>query len=165
MACLSDRQKQVKAYEATHPLEYADPPGLEPDWLPYLSGFLTAEGHCGIGSSGGNRVRPAMRVNARADDSPLLTELARRTGVGRLYSYPRRKYEASRVANWAVFSAKDLRKLVELLDECPPRGKKAREYEIWREAVLLLGPDQPADQSALRRIGKRLKAVRAYPTR
>jgi LAGLIDADG endonuclease len=165
MAYLSERLKQVKAYDATNPLRYRDPPGLEPDWLPYLAGFLTADAHFGIGKLGGDRLRPRMRINARADDIALLAELARRTEVGRIYSYPRKTYEASPIANWSVFSAEELRALVELLDKCPPRGKKAREYALWREAVLQLEPRRPADQTRLRAIAERLKAVRVYPTR
>jgi hypothetical protein len=106
-----------------------------------------------------------MQVNARADDVTLLAELARRTGVGRIYSYPQKSYEASRVASWSVFSAADLNSLVNLLDRCPPRGKKGREYAIWREAVLELEPGRTADQQKLHAIADRLKAARAYATR
>jgi hypothetical protein len=103
-----------------------------------------------------------MRVNVRADDRLLLAEFAGRTGVGRLYSYERRPYEASRMASWVVFSAADLNRLVEVLDGCPPRGRKFSEYEIWREAVLLMRPGKPADQVKLHHFADKLGHVRAY---
>jgi LAGLIDADG endonuclease len=164
LAYVSSRLKEVKRFGAARPVAYTDPPGMAPDWLPYMAGFVTAEGYFGIGSSEG-RVRPRMRINARADDAPLLEQLAQRTTVGRVYSYPRGNHEASPVANWTVFSATDLRTLVGLLDEFPPRGKKGREYRIWRQAVAALDLPRGRVQARLRTLRSRLAAERAYAPR
>ena len=77
-------------------------------------------------------------------------------------SYPRKHYEASPVANWSVFSAKDLRRLVELLDAFPPMGRKRAEYDIWREAVGPLGASPAATQAHLRELRAKLLTARDY---
>jgi hypothetical protein len=163
MAYLAQRLKDVKRFGEAFPPDYScDPPGLCRDWTGYLGGYLTAEGHFGITANGERRLRPRMQVNTRADDAPLLAELAHRTGVGRLYRYPRKSYEVSPVASWNVRSAADLRALVEILDRCPPRGRKEREYEIWREAVFLLEAGRRPDQIRLRQCADALKQARVY---
>jgi hypothetical protein len=163
MAELAVRIKQLRTYAASLPTDYmVDAPGLKPDWLPYLSGFLTAEAHFGIGAAGNGRVRPTMRINVRADDMLLLAELARRTGTGRIYSYPRRRYERSRVASWSVFSAEDLHRLVGLVDSSPPRGRKGSEYAIWRRAALCVSQSDGSDQQRLHDLAVELRARRAY---
>jgi hypothetical protein len=164
MAYLSERLREVKRYGLAVPVRYTcEPPGLIGDWPPFLAGFLTAEAHFGLVRDG-HRIRPRMRVNVRADDGSLLAEFASRTGVGRLYSYGRKPYEAARMASWVVFSAADLHLLADVLDSCPPRGRKLSEYEIWREAVLLMRPGRPADQVKLHHFADQLRRARAYPS-
>jgi hypothetical protein len=149
-------------FGAVAPPARTDSLGLDPDWIPYIAGFLTAEGCFGIYENCGGRLRPVMRVNARADDRPLLDELANRTRAGRTYAYPRRGYQVSPVANWSVFSADDLRLLVSLLDESPPRGKKGREYAIWREAVAAVKLPRAKAQPRLQALRSMLMATRVY---
>jgi LAGLIDADG endonuclease len=163
LAYLAERLKSVKSFGAVNPPGRTDALGLDPDWIPYLAGFLTAEGCFGIYSNYGDRLRPVMRVNTRADDRPLLDELVARTRVGRTYAYPRRNYETSPVANWCVFSAADLRELVALLDGSPPLGKKGREYAIWRGAVEALDLPRSDAQPRLQALRAELAAARAYP--
>lgn len=82
-----------------------------------------------------------------------------------MYEYPR-KDGLPPVATWAVFSAVDLHRLVELLDASHPRGRKLAEYKLWREGVRLytesLGGKQPGE---IREIAKRLKDLRIYRPR
>jgi hypothetical protein len=132
---LAGRLKNAKRFGAAPSPSVTDPPGLEPDWAPYLAGFLTAEGHFSIARADKENLRPTMRVNARADDRPLLEQLARRTAA------------------------------VGILDGVPPAGKKGREYAIWREAVRALSLPKSAVQPRLAELREALLATRAYPAR
>jgi hypothetical protein len=165
LAYLKGRLSELKSYDAARPPSYERTSGLGPDWLPYLAGFVTAEGHFAIAPSSDERLRPTMLLNVRADDRALLAELARRARAGRIYAYEKRAHARSPMAHWAVFSAGDLRQLVGLLDESPPRGRKGAEYEIWREAVAVLDLPQPRRQPRLSELRSHLQAARAYAPR
>jgi hypothetical protein len=41
------------------------------------------------------------------------------------------------MVSYQIDNVKDLIKVIEVLDVCPLRAKKAREYQIWRACVLL----------------------------
>jgi hypothetical protein len=165
MAYLKERLhecKQYRAYES--PLIDAGPVGLTGDWPAFLSGFVTAEAHFGIGQSAVHRFRPFLRVNLRGDDDPLLTELCGRTMVGRTYRYPNGAHGRP-TASWAAFSARDLLRIVKILDGFPPRGRKLREYKVWREAALVYGSDGPRPEihARLGKLRDELLGARAYP--
>lgn len=128
--------------------------GLEGDWLSFFSGFLTAEGHLGITRNNGSYFAPKAQIAVRADDLPLLRELRERVGVGRIYRGARRQ-TSSPSGLWMVRDGHGLRHLVEVLDGCPPRGRRGREYRIWREAVLEYASGKPRTE-----IRERLRQLR-----
>lgn len=146
MAYLQQRLSECKRYGASDPLSSTDSfPGLTGDWPGFLSGFLTAEGHFGINLSNPNCYRPRLSVNLRADDADLLRELCTRTTCGRVYRH-QPKGRKPPVTAWVVFSRADLMRIVQILDGLPPRGRKRREYDVWRQAVLEYakpGPRRP----------------------
>lgn len=110
--------------------------GLTADWPGYVAGLLTAEGSLGILQNSPGILQPRSHLRMRSDDRPLLQQVAERTGAGRIYDQrPSSSYPPG-VANWIVCSRDDLSRLVNMLDRHPPRGRKRREYDIWREAVL-----------------------------
>jgi hypothetical protein len=163
MAYLRERLMEVKRYECASSPTIDDPPGLAPDWLPYLAGFVTAEGHLSLNRPDpkSDRVSPKLTVRLRADDKPLLEQLQARTGVGRIYEYARKG--GLPIVQWVIFNRLDLHRIVELLDASPPRGRKLAEYQLWREGVRIcndsLGGKQPVE---IRSIARRLKELRAY---
>lgn len=59
-------------------------PDKHGDWPGYLSGLLTADGTLVIVRNG-RRFSPGVQITLRADDEPLLREIERRTGAGRVY--------------------------------------------------------------------------------
>lgn len=166
MGYLKERLHEAKRYNPD-PLALLDdgPPGLTGDWPAYLAGLVSAEGSLSINESGPRTYVPRLRVNMRADDLPLLTELHGRAGVGRLYEYERSDDSGKPVAAWVTSSRSDLAALVRILDAHAPRGRKAREYQIWHRAVLAhrMGAGASGRTHNLRTLKRRLEQARVYP--
>lgn len=114
----------------------------------------------------------------RDDDGPILEEIQRRTGLGIL---GRKVYQASWAgtgskpqARWVIHRKEECLALIEIFDRYPLRAKKARDYAIWREAVLewerwtnkRAGTRQRSayvNWSRMAQLRQQLKDVRAYP--
>lgn len=133
--------------------------GLSPDWRPFLAGFATAEAGLVINRASEKRYVPRLRINLRADDLQLLAQLHRRTGIGRLFAYQR---AGNPVASWVVSSREDLGELVRLLDLSRLRGRKGREYAIWREAVDVCRAGADGSGPRMRELGEFLLKEREY---
>lgn len=107
----------------------------------WLAGFIDGEGCFTVEIT--NKRRPCVRFNilVRNDDAAVITEIHRRTGIGKLIFRPARYYK-NRVKHalpqivWRVQRRDECMALVDVLDRYPLRAKKARDYAIWREAVL-----------------------------
>jgi len=110
-------------------------PGLAHDWAGFLAGFWTAEASMGIHRNGEGFI-PKAHISVRADDQTLLRELQTRALVGTFYLSPGRPTSPSPCATWMIRRGGDLTALVAILDAFPPRGRKGREYAIWRQAAL-----------------------------
>jgi LAGLIDADG endonuclease len=161
MTYLKQRLSSLTRYSRS-PTEVVDPQtrGLGDDWNPYLAGFVTAEGHFGINLNGS--ACPRLTVRLRADDIGLLHALRDRSACGRVYG-PRTRADGSPTVIWMVFSRQDLFDLVEALDRTPPKGRKLREYELWREAVLVAQRARGAElRDAMARTDRRLKELRRF---
>ena len=65
-----------------------------------------------------------------------------------------------------VFSAEDLLKVVDIFDRHPPKGRKRREYEIWRDAAIQYANVRPARRAydKLDRLRSALSDARTYRT-
>jgi hypothetical protein len=137
---------------STKPVELSD------DALgPYLGGFFTGEGHLAISR---RRVRTAVKV--REDDRPLLEAFARSTGLGAVYVTPAYR-NPNPAAVWIVHRSDQLSAAVQLLEHAGLRGRKRREFEVWREAAREAA--KPAPQRSGRLLDSaaaRLKETRAY---
>jgi hypothetical protein len=151
-------------------------PEVPPDFGHWLAGFIDGEGCFYIVNykhtrEGGYRM--CFCINLRSDDVAILQQCAAVTGLGRLKARANR--DSSRLGTrpgmeWIVGRKTDCRRLVELLDRYPLRAKKARDYAIWREAVLLwVDLTQPRGQRRVRAewgripvLREQLAAVRAY---
>lgn len=138
-------------------------PGLDGDWGSYLAGFLTAEGSMGI-LHNGDSLFPGLTVRLRLDDYGLLQQFRCRTGLGRLYIDRPRASWRSPVAMWLVRRADELPRLVQILDRHRLRGRKAREYAVWRDAALLFASNEPRSKirSSLRALRGELADARRY---
>jgi hypothetical protein len=102
----------------------------------WLSGFADGEGYFQLRkqNSCGWRVEPRFRIHLRCDDILILHALQTAFG-GNVRRGRNGDWNAQ--AHWLLSSKRDLVGIVDYFDRFPLRAKKAREYEIWREAVLL----------------------------
>lgn len=105
----------------------------------WLSGFLDGEGCFSISRSTKGCYSCALIVKLRADDRPLLEQIQFQLGIGivrgvRVQGEGRRRP----AAHWVVARKAETLWLTKLLDEFTLRAKKARDYAVWREAVICL---------------------------
>jgi hypothetical protein len=121
----------------------------------YLGGFLSGEASLGIAGSGVH-----LHLHLRRDDRPLLVAIQRWSGLGRVHD--QRAYGSSRPSStWSVARSAELPGAVELLDTVELRGRKRREYAIWRRAALEVAAGE-ATRASMEVRRRDIAAVRAY---
>jgi hypothetical protein len=127
----------------------------------WLAGFADGEGYFQLRRTRqcGWRIEPRFRIHLRADDIQILERLAETFG-----GHVRRGKNGvwSPQAHWLVSSKADLLPLVGYFDRFPLRAKKAGDYAIWREAVLIFCENSGVHPE-LFRLHDALVACRAYP--
>lgn len=90
----------------------------------------------------GTRHHPRFGIGLRSDDALILERLQAAFG-GRLHYSGRKDAPWGNVGGiapqcrWHVVAKADLVKLVEYFDRFPLRAKKARDYAVWRRAVMV----------------------------
>ena len=133
MAYFFERIREVRKYV----LRIGFPQEMQPtrSVQSFLAGFVTAESHLGFFRQRTGHIGTRCVIALRGDDLPLLQELRRAFDIGRIRLA--RRAGANPTAIWTVSSRADRKKLVEILDATPPRGRKLTEYEIWRRATFL----------------------------
>jgi hypothetical protein len=118
-------------------------PEVPPDFGNWLAGFIDGEGcfriHRHVSRRGAVYYQCRFLITIRHDDRPILEEIRRILGVGTL-CVNRRQYARNENHKPVSILYVDCRagaaRLVEILDRYPLRAKKARDYALWREAVL-----------------------------
>jgi hypothetical protein len=80
-------------------------------------------------------VQPWFQLGLRADDHAVLLTLSE--VFGGCVNYARRADGDARRARqiWTVSGKADLQRLVDYFERFPLRTKKARDFEVWRQAV------------------------------
>jgi hypothetical protein len=128
----------------------------------FIAGFVEGEGHFGIAEqNGGQSYGCFMSLGLRDDDAPLARWLCERTGLGVLSPVPSYRTSKPQV-RWQIRKLADCRQVIELLDRYELRGRKRREYEIWRTAVELASSGISGRRIPLRRLHERLRASRVF---
>jgi hypothetical protein len=141
-------------------------PGLSDAEAHTLAGFLDAESHLAvIPNNGGATWRCECLVNLRDDDREILISYRDKLGLGHLTQIAARNGSRPQVL-WKIGSKLECQALGEILDAHPLRGRKRREYEIWREASMVWasrrrGPG-PAGRVRLAQLADHLLAERVY---
>jgi LAGLIDADG endonuclease len=104
----------------------------------WLAGLADGEGCFIVYPVNGAQYATRFTIRLRVDDWPMLEEIHRRTAIGTLNRESRPRGTAwGDLARWTVETKAACVALVELFDTYPLRSKKARDYALWREAVLL----------------------------
>jgi hypothetical protein len=152
--------------EAAIRTRLAASPGLSDAEAHTLAGFLDAESHLAvIPNNGGATWRCECLVNLRDDDREILISYRDKLGLGHLTQIAARNGSRPQVL-WKIGSKLECEVLGEILDAHPLRGRKRREYEIWREASMVWasrrrGPG-PAGRARLAQLAGYLLAERVY---
>lgn len=127
----------------------------------FLAGFATAEGHFGATEDG----TAIFVLRLREDDSAVLRFLRSRLDVGWLDDQVGRARGHPCVV-WYVTTIEDTAQLMVALDRCPPRGRKGRIYEAWRELVrfrrLARGDRSASARAGRRDLARRVTLAGAY---
>lgn len=127
----------------------------------FLGGFFSGDG-CLVLNSAERRAR--VRVHLRRDDLPLLRCFKQRLGIGRVYDH--RQRSRTPTASWVVFSRRELRTAIEVLDASPLLGRKKKQYAAWRVAAMELAEadrtGRKPDPETLERAREELTAVSRY---
>lgn len=166
------RQKARAAWMDAHRPDVSAFDDLDDDAFGHwLAGFIDGEGSFVIlcRSNGRGSHTPRMQIRLRDDDAPLLDAVQRRLALGSLYAAkvnPSQQKTAKAQALWVVYTRGDCMALVEFLDRYPLLSKKARDYEVWRRAVLmratLRAHGKLHDWSGMAALKTELEAVRVY---
>ena len=147
---------RVYAEPSRHAYPAVDEPGL----LWYFGGFFTGEGSFVLSPS---RARTVVKL--RRDDRPLLRAFAELTGLGRVYDVPAYGH-ASPAATWTIFAQPQLPAAVELLAACRLRGRKYREFDVWRvgaeEFINARREGRRRNMHLIDAVAQCLRDVRAY---
>lgn len=120
---------------------------IDPSFGHWFAGLVDGEGHFGIRRA--HMQYKSTRyvvyscqfaVSLRADDLPTLTQIQRELGIGKIRPVSRSK-DPKRVNEnpayrFDVVSKPAAVALVAFFDRFPLRSKKARDYALWRQAVV-----------------------------
>lgn len=132
----------------------------ENDYVPdsfglWLSGFADGESCFSI-----TKATVVFIIKLRDDDAPVLEYIQRTVGgIGKFYYSGGDGKNRRRQAEWRVWRRKETLWLTDFFDRFPLRSKKARDYAVWREAVIarFSGAGDLSDYMA------QIRAARAYP--
>lgn len=102
----------------------------------WFAGFFDGEGSVGIYPGTRDAWRCTAKISLRADDGQILQTIRMMSGIGTIY-HDTKGAPSTRnpCLAWAVNRRDEAMRLVEIFERYPLRAKKARDVEIWSEAV------------------------------
>jgi hypothetical protein len=157
MARDADALRRVRRYVKS------PPPALDgpvEDLRAYLGGFFSGEGCFGLSA-----LQPRAVVQLRRDDRAILELFADRFGVGAVHDHAAYRGENPSVT-WLICATDEMGAAVRLFEAAELRGRKRREFEVWREAAEERAFARLAgrrwDRARVARAAGRLTALRPY---
>jgi hypothetical protein len=127
----------------------------------FFAGLVAGDGHFFIRpNNGGANWQCGLTVRLRADDTPLLADICRWSGAGKL-SAVLAQGNSQPQTRWTVQRQADCLRIVSILDRHPPLGKKSLEYAIWRDAIRAWAGNSDERHALVADCLSRLRAHRA----
>ena len=115
-----------------------DVPPIDPGFAHYMAGFIDGEGCFHVHKKHVNGVDTydcQFSMTLRADDRPIVEQMQRALGgIGSIAKRPK-KGNAQEQVRFCVSSKADCMLLRAVLSAFPLRAKKARDFEIWCQAL------------------------------
>jgi hypothetical protein len=117
---------------------------IDPHWASWFAGFVDGEGYFQIHGGGDRSFSTRLVITLREDDEAVLREVEKRLGCGNVYHVEKSAdreggMKASDQFMWVVGAMEEVNEIIiPLFEQHPPRSKKKREYEIWKEAAALI---------------------------
>jgi len=130
----------------------------------WLSGLIDGEGSFNlihVRAGGRSYVRPGFHIGLRDDDGDIIREIAHRLGIKKTIHRERAYANSKPQAELHITSWGGCRKIVQFIEQFPLQTRKRRDFEIWREAVLLKTSFQPCEEK-LFELRDRLMQQRKY---
>lgn len=108
---------------------------VDPGWLKAFAGFFMADGYVGITKrDGGKYYNAALSLSLRADDKPLLDDVANRLGGTVRIAPPHQEHRGS-VAHWHIGGLERVAAFCRLFLTCPLPAKKVRDAQLVLEFI------------------------------
>lgn len=137
----------------------------------WFSGFVDGEDHFAIKNTGikGRWINCSFTIGLRDDDVQTLIKIKKQLGFGNINYFSKvfdKRIERLQnpQAQFSCHSKKECLLLVQLFNKYPLRSKKANDFIIWKQAVLLMNKKQYGgyDVDHLRRLAIDIKKIRKY---
>ena len=127
----------------------------------WFSGFIAAEGSFII-IPNGTTYQCRFTISLRQDDHAVLRQIQERLEIGTYVPYIRR-HKGTPETMWTVMRQGDCKKLRNFLHHFPLRAKKARDFEVWAQAIDHIIYNQPKpDWQLIANYMATLKSLRPY---
>jgi hypothetical protein len=158
------RYRELHPVDPLMPIEY---PEIDPAFGHWLAGFVDGEGSFCI-SAPRNAFICKFSLSLRKDDEAVLLECMSQAGVGYVADNKRKQRHTNErpTCRWDVGGKQQCLRLVWIFDRHPLRAKKARDFAIWRKAVIewnfIDGRRERVDWSCMADLRDQLNEGRRY---
>lgn len=133
----------------------------------WFAGFTDGEGCFYMRrATKGNAFVCSFHVKLRADDRDVLEAICELVGHGKVSDVPRYSPTRAPQAVFVVSTITGCSRIVDIFDEFPLRSKKARDYAVWRDAVIFwisASGSRGTDWSEMEGYYDALRSGRKYP--
>jgi hypothetical protein len=129
----------------------------------FIAGFLEGEASLTISeANGGQSYSCSVTAKQRDDEQDMLEWLVALTGLGSLRRVPARATSRPQIS-WTIATQAECAELIRLLEGRGFHGRRAAEWEIWRQAVAhWIGGHGDARRAAMQDAKARLEAARRF---
>jgi len=125
----------------------------------WLAGFIDGEG-CFSCTLHRGSLNFRFKISLRADDVEVLNYIKNNLGCGKVVFEGHIRKSIPKMHpqyKFTLYSREDRQKLIDLLEVCPLRSKKKKDFEVWRQLHFL---DKHSENKNI--LVNRLKEVRQY---